>query len=102
MIFRTVLILLSAAALIAFPIAYHFTSGGLWRYSSVGRSLMQFMGVLGCVMLLSVGTLVSRALGYGRLPDWVGIPVWGAIAFVSWRQVWMLFKVRRRGKHLVE
>lgn len=96
MLLRTALVLLSAAALITFPIAYHFTSGGLWRYSQVGRSLMWFMGVLAGVMLLTVATIVSRALGHGRLPDWLGTPVWAAIAFVAWRQVWMLFKVRRR------
>lgn len=96
----TVLLLLSAGALITFPFAYHFTSGGLWRYSQVGRSLMSFMGVLGLVMLLAVGSVVSRALGNGPLPPWVGVAVWSAIAFVSWRQVWVLFKVRRRKPHL--
>jgi uncharacterized membrane protein HdeD (DUF308 family) len=84
--------MLSAAlALFVFPPAYHYTSSGLWRYSRVGRALMAFMGVLAAVMVLAVTSLIVHPL-----PQVVRVITWAAISFVSWRQVWMLFRVRNR------
>lgn len=87
----TILMLVSALALFTFPVAYHFTSAGLWRYSPVGKALMSFMGVLAGVMVLAVW-----AVAFGPLPAVTRVIVWGAISFVAWRQVWILFVVRRR------
>lgn len=87
----TILMLAAALALFTFPIAYHCTSGGLWQYSRVGRALMWFMGVLAAVMVLAVLSLL-----FHPLPPIVRVLTWGAVAFVAWRQVWVLFKVRNR------
>lgn len=89
----TILMLTAALALLTFPIAYHFTSGGLWRYSRVGRSLMAFMGVLAAVMILAVWTVL-----FGPLPAFMRVMTWAFISFVSWQQVWVLFNVRNRAQ----
>ena len=86
-----VLLFVSALGFLAFPIVLHVTSGGLWRFTPVGKALMQFMGVLAGVMVLAVWSLLS-----GPLPALVRVIVWGAIAFVTWRQVYIVVKVRRR------
>ncbi len=88
-----VLMLSAALALFVFPPAYHFTSGGLWRYSPAGRALMAFMGALDAVMILAVANLI-----FAPLPEFVRPLVWAAVAFVAWWQVRTLFVMRRRGK----
>lgn len=88
--YGSVMFLLSAAGLVFFPIAYHFTSSGLWRYSRAGRALMAFMGVLAMVMVLGLWSLI-----FGPLPQLRAV-VWTAVAAVTWWQVWTLFAVRLR------
>lgn len=84
-----VLMLSAALALFVFPPAYHFTSGGLWRYSRVGRGLMSFMVALDAVMVLAVLNLILDPL-----PEVVRPIVWLVVSFVAWRQVWLLFAKR--------
>lgn len=86
-----VLLFVAALGFFAFPVVYHITSGGLWRFSPVGKALMQFMGVLAGVMVLAVWSLL-----FGPLPALSRVIVWGAISVVTWRQVWLLIKVRNR------
>lgn len=88
----TTLMFTAALALYVFPLAYHFTSGGEWRRSEVGRALMAFMGTLALVMVLAVWARI-----FGPLPEFARVVVWGLISVVAWRQVWLLFAVRRRG-----
>ncbi|MGZ4521935.1 MAG: putative phage holin [Mycobacteriaceae bacterium] len=85
------LLFIAALGFFAFPVTYHLTSGGLWRYSTVGKALMQFMAVLAGVMVLAVWSTLR-----GPLPELARVIVWGSICAVTWRQVGLLISVRRR------
>lgn len=84
-----VLVLTAAAAFIAFPIAYQWTTGGAWINSVMGRHLMGFMGVIALVMVLAVWTRLA-----GPLPEWVRPAVWAAINFIAWWRLFLVIRLR--------
>lgn len=89
------LMLWAGLALILFPICYHFATSGRWRRSAMGVHLMSFMGVLGLVMTLAVGNLITGngSVQNSDLPPWVRPLVWLLVGGVSWWRLVLLFVV---------
>lgn len=77
------LIVVSAVLAVAWCVTYHVVTGGHWRDSEMGWSLMTFCGVIAAVLTLSTVRLVAAHLGHGdpvwfqalRLAVFVGVPV---------------------------
>lgn len=75
---------------VAFVVVYGFTSR--WRDSPIGRHFMAFTSVVSAFLTLAV---VARIAGR---PDWimyVAVPLYVLLAFLLWRQLWLLVKVQR-------
>lgn len=63
---------------------YHRVSGGAWRYTSIGKHVMSFMGIIAWVLLLSTTRLIMVDIFHTadfwwfqalRVISFLGIPI---------------------------
>lgn len=85
-----VLLAVAAVALIAFPFAYHLTTHGNWRKSSMGWHLMSHDAVFGLVITFAILNFVFE------LPSWVRPLTWFLVGVVAWWRLILLFVVQHR------
>lgn len=74
----------------AFALLFHVLSD--WKESAMGRHFMSFMVMIGLVLTWSwVGFMFEI---HETIRGWVRVVLFGALAFVVWRQVRILIKLQ--------
>lgn len=94
--FADAAVIATALGALAFVIAYAIRSHGAWRGNGVGQNIMAFM-----VVVLIVSSLAVVSIFFGR--DWparelVRGTAWGAVAFVVWWRVVLVWTLHPRKK----